>query len=189
MYPFRFFGIQTGVLILFLSIVMLGSTLLVIGIFSLVSAFSYLLTGLTRVINTVTSLLAVLTAIIILFFQMVITGQHWLHVLFGIGLLSYAIGRIGVGAFAGEYDSGLRVFIVLLGSTIAVFSIIVAAFQFVRIRSDFYYTYLYFVNITIILIGAECLGSGVLSMLMKRSTVAVDKEEPEIEISSRPIES
>lgn len=168
LFPFSFFGFSVIAAISFLSLVIPGTMLLVVGAFSLASAFSSGLSSLTKEIIAVTSALTILVALIILFFQLVATGEHWLNLLFGIGLLSYGVGLITVGALASEYDSGVRAFIASMGFIIAVLAVIISAFLLVRVYSNYHYTYVYFVNITFILIGIDCLALGIMSILSKK---------------------
>jgi hypothetical protein len=107
-----------------------------------------------------------MAAVIILFFMLIATGALWLRFLFGIGLLSYGLARITVGILSSEFNSGLRALITLLGIIIVVYSIIIFTFPFVRIHSNVYLTYGYFVNMTFIWIGIDCLASAIAGILL-----------------------
>jgi len=153
-------------------IILLGVALLVVGIFRLASVFSYENLGLAKKVNVATSVLTIAAAVVILYFQIVVQGESWLHLLFGIGLLSYAVGRVTVGALTSEYKFGLRVFIIVIGIIIGVFSSVVILFQMVLIHSEgflkVYLTYSYFTKITFVLIGVDCLASSIFVMFLSR---------------------
>ncbi len=149
-----------------LTFMLLGTALLAIGGLRLGSTFLYGFSSLTKKVNTITSILTIMAAVIILFFIMVATGGRWLYLLFGIGLLSYSIGRITIGALSSELNSGLRALIILIGIIIVVFSIIIFANPLVPIYYNVYVTYVYFVNITFILIGIDSLTSATADILI-----------------------
>ena len=172
-YPFKFFNAQTGIGIMFFyGIVVSALVLLIVGVFMLVSAFSYDSLSLAKNVNVGTSALVVFAAVVLLFFQMVGMGQYWLHVLFGIGLLSYAVGRVFFGALTAQTYFGLRVFNSAIGVSIGVLSTIVILFPRVLVSSasgvNVYYPYGYFTNVAFVLIGIDCLVSASLSMLFNR---------------------
>lgn len=170
LYLFRFFSIRIGGEIMVYGTVILALTLLAVGIFRLVSVFSFETSSLTRKINVLTGVLTILVAVIILYFQTVAIGGSWLHFLFGSGLLSYAIGRVSFGALTKECRSALRGFISVMGITIGAFSVIVVLFQMVLVNSEpsfrSYLTYSYFFEIALILIGVDCLVSAILGMFL-----------------------
>jgi len=169
LYPFKFFNLGIGAEIMFYGVTLLAVAMLIVGIFRLASVFSFETLSLPKKINVVTSVLTVAMAVVILYFQMVVIGERWLHLLFGIGLLSYAVGRVTIGALTTEYKSGLRAFISLIGIIIGVFSIIIILFQMTPIHSEgsltVYLTYTYFTGITLVLIGVDCLVSAILAGL------------------------
>jgi len=168
LFPFKFFGVSAAGAIVLLSLVIPGTMLLVVGAFSLASAFSSGFSSLTKQIGTLTSVLTILVALTILFFQLVSTGEHWLNLLFGIGLLSYGVGLVAFGALPSECNSGLRLFTAFVGVVIAFLGVIVSASRLVHVYSDAYYTYAYFVNIAFILIGFDCLVTVTLNLLLKK---------------------
>ena len=176
LYPFKFFSIGIGAEIMVYGITLLAVAMLVVGVFRLSSVFSFETLSLPKKINVVTSVLTVAMAVVILYFQMVAIGGRWLHLLFGIGLLSYAVGRVTIGALTTEYKSVLRAFISLIGIIIGVFSTTIILFQMVPIHSEgsltAYLTYSYFTGITLVLIGIDCLVSAILVGLL------VQKQSP-----------
>jgi hypothetical protein len=146
--------------------------MLIVGIFRLASVYSYESLSLAKKINVVTSILTMAMSVVIFFFQLFMTGARWLHLLFGIGLLSYAIGRVTIGALTSEINSGLRAYYSAIGIGIAVLSIIIISFQMVQISSGangtVYLTYGYFVDATLIMIGVDFLISAILSIILRR---------------------
>ena len=172
-YPFKFFNAQTEIDIMFFyGIVVSALLLLIVGVFMLATAFSYDSLSLAKNVNVGAGALVVFAAVVLLFFQMVGMGQHWLHILFGIGLLSYAAGRVVFGALTAQTNFGLGVFNSAIGVSIGVLSIIVILFQMVLVSSassvKVYYPYGYFTNISFILIGIDCIVSASLGMLFNR---------------------
>jgi|GEM_PF-1999742 hypothetical protein len=149
-----------------LTFMLFGTALLAMGVLRLGSTFLCGFSSLTKKVNAITSVLTIMAAVIILFFIMIATGTLWLRFLFGIGLLSYGFARITVGILSSEFNSGLRTLITLLGIVIVVFSMIIFAFPFVRIHSNVYLTYGYFVNMTFIWIGIDCLASAIAGILL-----------------------
>lgn len=149
-----------------LTFMLFGTALLAMGVLRLGSTFLCGFSSLTKKVNAITSVLTIMAAVIILFFIMIATGTLWLRFLFGIGLLSYGFARITVGILSSEFNSGLRALITLLGIVIVVFSMIIFAFPFVRIHSNVYLTYDYFVNMTFIWIGIDCLASAIAGILL-----------------------
>jgi len=149
-----------------LTFTLLGTALLAMGALRLGGTFLYGFSSLTKKVNTITSVLTIMAAVIILFFMLIATGALWLRFLFGIGLLSYGLARITVGILSSEFNSGLRALITLLGIIIVVYSIIIFTFPFVRIHSNVYLTYGYFVNMTFIWIGIDCLASAIAGILL-----------------------
>ena len=135
-----------------LTFMLLGTMLLAVGAIRLRSVFFDEFSSLTKKINATTSVLTLLAAVVILFFVMIATGDLWLRSLFGIGLLSYGIGRIAVGTLASKFNFGLRTLIALFGLTIAFFSIIVLSFPMVQVHPNVYVTYGYFVDVAFLLI-------------------------------------
>lgn len=123
-------------------------------------------------INVVTSILTIAATVAILYFQIVATGTSWLHFLFGFGLLSYAVGRVSIGAFTKENNLGLRAFNLAASLAMGVLSIIIIFFPLVLIPSgantNVYVPYGYFARITLILIGVDCLVSGILGGFFSR---------------------
>jgi hypothetical protein len=178
LYPFKFFGIRTGGMILFFGIIISAVTLLVVGIFRLASVFSYGSLSLAIKINVVTSVLTMAVAVVILYFQIVVIGTSWLNLLFGFGLLSYAIGRVVIGALKNEFHFGLRAFNFAIGIAIGILSIIVIFFPLVLIssgaNSQVYLPYGYFARIALILIGVDCLVSAILGMFLRKQTQTID---------------
>ena len=148
-----------------LTLIFLGTVLLAIGVLRFGSTFLNGFSSLPQKVNAITSVLTVSAAVIILYFQMFSTGEQWLHLLFGIGLLSYGIGRIIFGGLTSGLNSVLRALITLLGFIIIVFSIIVILFPIVPIYSHagltVTLTYTYFVEIAFILIGIDSLASAI----------------------------
>jgi hypothetical protein len=82
--------------------------------------------------------------------------------LFGIGLLSYGVARVTVGTSASESNSGVRALNALIGLLIAFFAIIAIAFPLVQIRSDFHWSYTFFVNIAFGVMGIDFLATAAL---------------------------
>ena len=136
-FDFRLFFAIFGVLSV--TFILRGLALLSIGVLRLGTSFSYGFSSLVKKFNIVTSVLTILVAVTILFFEMVAMGLHWLNLLFGIGLLSYGIGRITVGALTNGFNSGFRALIALTGCVVAAFSVIIIVFPDVR-----FYLYLLF---------------------------------------------
>jgi hypothetical protein len=153
-----------------LTLIFQGTLLLAIGILRSGSAFLNGFSDLPQKVNASTSLLIVSAALIILYFQIFLTGNQWLHLLFGIGLLGYGIGRIIFRGLTSGLNSVLRALITLLGLIITVFSIIVISFPIVQIYSHagvtVSFTYTYFVDIAFILIGIDSLASAIAGILL-----------------------
>jgi hypothetical protein len=172
LYPFKFFNIQTGAEIMMYGIILSGVSMLIVGSFRLASVYSYESLSLAEKINVVTSILTMAMSVVIFFFQLFMTGSRWLHLLFGIGLLSYAIGRVTIGVLTSEINSGLRAYYSAIGMGIAVLSIITISFQMVQISSGVngtvYITYGYFVDATLIMIGVDFLISAILGIVLRR---------------------
>jgi hypothetical protein len=171
LYPFKFFNIQTGAGIMAYGTVISALILLIVGVF-LAIVFSYKSSSLAKKINVVTSVLVIFTAVALLYFQLFAIGQLWLHLFFGVGLLSYGVGRVVFGALTVENNFGLRVFNSAIGIAIGVLSIVVILFQMVLVSSSLgvyvYYTYGYFTRVAFVLIGVDCLVSAMLGMFFNR---------------------
>ncbi len=172
MYPFRFFDMRTGGAIFVFGIIISGLTLLLVGIFRLASFLSYEALSLAKKISVVTSVLVIAAAITILYFQIVVTGNMWLHFLFGIGLLSYSVGLVAVGTFSKEFNLGLSTINLALGIAVGILSIIVILFPSVLVSSmppsQVYISYIYFARIALVLIGVDCLVSAILGKFFSR---------------------
>ena len=112
------------------------------------------------------------TAITILYFQIVLTENIWLHFLFGIGLLSYSVGLVAVGTFSREFNLGLSTFNLAMSIAVGILSIIVILFPSVLISSvppsQVYISYVYFARIALVLIGVDCLVSAILDKFFCR---------------------
>lgn len=137
-------------------VVFFGIALIIVGILRLATAASsdWLMQAI-RKINAVIGILAIIFGVIILFVPLFATEV--LIILIGFGLLIYGIGRIVVGTTAGRYLSGgLRVFLILAGVLIVVFSLITIFFPVVGII-----TYAVFVSLAFILIGIDSLATGI----------------------------
>jgi len=185
LYPFKIFGIRTGGEIFVFGFIISALTLLVFGIFRLASVFSCEPLNLAKKINIVTSVLTIATAISVLYLQIVVIGASLFHLLLGFGLLSYAVGRVGSGVLANEYNFGLRAFNSAIGIAIGVLSIIVIFFPLVLVSSEInatvYMSYAYFAKIALILIGVDCLVSAILGMfLRKQKTESLDAKSVEL---------
>ena len=171
LYPFLF-GIPFGVQLMMFGTIILGVTILVVGIFGAARVFSYETLSLAKKINIATSLLTTAMAVIILYCQFTGVGANWFHVLFGLGLLGYAVGRVAIGGLTREYNSGLRVYYSAIGIALGVLSFIVVLFQMVQTSSTgnatLYLSYGYFVRIALILIGVNCLISAILAVLLNK---------------------
>ena len=97
LFPFKFFNVPTGATIMLYGIIIAGVTMLVVGAFGLSRVYSYETLSLAKKINVVTSVLTMAMAVVILFFQLFMTGSRWLHLCFGIGLLGFAVGQVAIG--------------------------------------------------------------------------------------------
>ena len=172
LFPFKFFNVPTGATIMLYGIIIAGVTMLVVGAFGLSRVYSYETLSLAKKINVVTSVLTMAMAVVILFFQLFMTGSRWLHLCFGIGLLGFAVGQVAIGALTSEINSGLRAYYSAIGIVIAVLSIIIISFQMVQISSGvngtIYLTYGYLIDVTFIMIGVDCLASAMLSIIFRR---------------------
>ena len=170
MYDFRLFIAIFGAF--GLTLIFQGTLLLAVGVFGSGSTFLNGFSSLPQKVNVATSVLIVSVALMILYFQIFLTGNQWLHLLFGIGLLGYGIGRILFGGLTSELNSVSRALITLLGLIIAVFSIIVISFPIVQVYSHagltVSFTYTYFVDIAFILIGIDSLASAITGTLITR---------------------
>ncbi len=153
-----------------LTLIFQGTLLLAIGVVRSGSAFLNGFSSLPQKVNAITSVLTVSAAVIILYFQLFSGGEQWLHLLFGIGLLSYGIGLLVFEGLTSGLNSVLRAVIAVLGFVILVFSIIVILFPIVTVPSQtgltVSYTYTYFVDITLISIGIYCFASGIAGILL-----------------------
>ena len=167
LFPLKFFGIETGTEIDFNSFSIFSIVTLIIGIYRLSSSFSIDFSKHAKLANLATNVIIAAAAITVLFFQMVASGQEWLNVLLGVGLLSYAIGRIIIGAFAGKFNTALRAFNIMIGIAIGLFSTLIILFARVQIYSSDGLSvslgFGYFANITLILIGVDLLASAIFS--------------------------
>lgn len=132
---------------------------------------------LAKKINVVTSILTMALSVVVFFFQLFMTGSRWLHLVFGIGLLSYAVCRVTIGALSSGINSGLRAYYSAIGIGIAVLSIIIISFQMVQISSgvngSVYLTYGYFVDVTLIMIGVDFLISAILSIILRKQKLSL----------------
>ena len=185
MYPFKFFGMRTGGTIFVFGIAFSGLTLLLVGIFRLASVFPYEALSLDKKISVVTSVLVMATAITILYFQIVLTENIWLHFLFGIGLLSYSVGLVAVGTFSREFNLGLSTFNLAMSVAVGILSIIVILFPSVLISSvpssQVYISYVYFARIALVLIGVDCLVSATLtSSFVRQKTEDLEIKSDEL---------
>ena len=113
--------------------IIIASTMLVVGIFRLANVFSFEPLSLAKKIDVGTSVLTIAMAVIILYLQIVAGreflqviggGARWLHVLFGLGLLGYAVGLVAMGVLSREYRYGLRAYYSAIGIAIGVLSFI-----------------------------------------------------------------
>ena len=105
LYPFRLGVI--GTFIFAFGTIIIALVMLVVGIFRLDSVFSFETLSLAKKINVGTNGLTIAMAVIILYLQIAVGreflqviggGACWLHVLFGFGLLGYAVGLVAMGA-------------------------------------------------------------------------------------------
>jgi hypothetical protein len=190
LYPFKLGAI--GTFIFAFGTIIVASTMLVVGIFRMANVFSFETLSLAKKINVGTSGLTIAMAVIILYLQIVSGreflqviggGARWLHVLFGLGLLGYAVGLVAMGVLSREYHFGLRAYYSAIGIAIGVLSFIVLSFQMVLTSSvvgggKFYLTYGYFVRIALILIGVDCLISAITDVLLKRRKQSQISEAP-----------
>jgi hypothetical protein len=185
LYPL-IFGIPFGVQFMVFGTIILGITILAVGIFGVASVFSYETLSLAKKIKIATSLLTIEMAVIILYFQVTGAGAYWLHVLFGLALLGYAVGRVIIGGLTRENKSGLRVYYSAIGIAVGVLSLIVMSFQMIATSSKgiatLFLSYGYFVRIALILIGVDCLMSAILIGLLNKQ-----KQSPIIEVANPPL--
>jgi hypothetical protein len=170
LYPGKFFGIYTGIEIAFHWAPIFSVAMLIIGIYKLFGAFLGDFSSKAKLTNLATGLLLVVVAVSIPFFQMfasVQEGLEWFHVLFGIGLLIYAVGEIMFGAFASKFNTSLRASITMMGIAIGLFSTLIIRFGFVQIYSsgsnNVQFSFGFFAELTLILIGANLLASAIFS--------------------------
>jgi hypothetical protein len=166
LFPLRLFGIQTGIEVAFRWVAIFSGGMLIIGIYKLFGAFSGDFSSKVQLINLATGLLVVVVAVSIPFFQMFASMQEnleWFHVLFGIVLLIYAIGRIMFGTFANNFNTSLRASNLMMGIAIGLFSTLIIRFGLVQIYSSVEFSFGFFAELTLILIGADLLVSAILS--------------------------
>jgi len=167
LFPLKFFGIQTGTEIVINGFAIFSIAILIIGIYRLSNSFSSYFSNRAKLVSLTSNVLIVAVAIIVLFFQMVASRQEWLHVIFGVGLLSYAIGRVTFGFFAGKFNIALRAFNIMIGFAIGLFSTLIILFGTVQIYSSggmsVYLGFGYFADITLVLIGVDLLASAIFS--------------------------
>ena len=153
------------------------------GIFGVASGFSYETLSLAKKINIATSILTIVMAVIILYFQVTGLEANWLHFLFGLGLLGYAVGQVIIGGLTREHKSGLRAYYSAIGIAIGVLSFIVVLFQTVATSSTgnatFFLSYGYFVRIALILTGVNCLITAILALFLNKQ-----KQGPIIEVAN-----
>jgi len=111
-------------------------------------------------------------AVMVLYFTLFLTQGSLLHFAFGIGLFSYGIGRITVSVLEHQINLGLRVFIVVSSCIILALSIIIIAFPMVLVQSGpglkRYLTFGYFLDISYILMGIDCLVSAIVTIVLKK---------------------
>ena len=166
--PIRLLGFSIGLGTVILSYIIFGVVLIVVAACRLVGAFSYEISKLTKQIVAITSILVIIPMALILFFELISAEQSWFHYLFGIGLLSYAIGRIAIGLFARQYNLGWRAIALGFGSAICVLSIIVLWFRLIPLSSNNTSSYgvslssLYLVIMSLIIIGIDFLLSSLM---------------------------
>jgi hypothetical protein len=185
--PIKFLGFPIGLQVTILSYVIFGVVLIAVAGFRLANAFSLETSRLAKQIDVATSIIIIIPTILILYLQLISYEQLWFHYLFGIGLLSYAIGRIAIGLL--ERENKLERFFTLgLGSAIGVLAVIVLLLRFIPISqtsamvisngnttitvpSGVHVTALssgYLVIIALILIGINLLLPSILTVLLRR---------------------
>ena len=187
--PVKFLGFSIGVSTVILSYVIFGVVLLVVAMYGLVSAFSEETSGLAKRITVFTSVVTIIPMLLVLFFQLTSTEQTWLHYLFGLSLLSYAVGRVAIGLLAKGYTLGLRAYALGFGGAIGALAITVFLFSSIilsktvgstlimpngtttKVPSGEVVTSLsvgYLVIIALILIGIDLLLSSIFGMRRKK---------------------
>jgi hypothetical protein len=134
--PVKFLGFSICLEMAVFSYVVFSVVLIVVAASRLVGTFSLEISKMAKQIAVTTSILVVISMIFILFFEIVSAEQSWFHYLFGLGLLSYAIGRIAIGFFARQYNFGWRAITLGFGIAISILSIVVLWFRLIPLSSN-----------------------------------------------------
>jgi hypothetical protein len=184
LYPFKFFGRLAGTVILPFGIMISALILLVVGVLRLVNVYSNETLNLPNKTNVATSVLLLATSVTILYFQIIGIESSWLHFLFGIGLLSCAVGLFTIGVFTKEHNLGLRAFNVIIGLAVCFLSTIVILFPGGLLSSlplILYANYGYFTNVALVFIWVNYVISGILGVfLSKQKTEALEAKCSEL---------
>ena len=160
LYPFSLNNSIAGELFVF-GVFINALLLLGVGVLRLHTAFSFEDLSSIKKINVVTYIVMIATAVAVLFFEVVSAEHFLLHFLFGIGLLSYAVGRIFFGMLTRKNKSILRAFHLVIGFAVAVLSDNVLSWFPVQFPFSTL-SFEYFVRIALVLIGFDCLISAIL---------------------------
>lgn len=177
-------GMNIGSTILIYGVFILGAALLLLSYCSLSTVPFF--EGLSRInkMTLITIVPMVISAVVIFYLQMMGIGFSWLHVLFGIGLLSYSVGQIALNLLEKERPIGLRAFNSAISVVTGVLSVIVLIYS--EIPNPFgsnitvktssgnssvmvYLTYFVFVDIALMLIGIGLLLSPMIGSLLKKN--------------------
>lgn len=187
--PIKFLGIQAGLQISILSYSISGAVLIAVAAYRLVGVSSIKASSVTKWLIMATCVAVIGPMVLVLFLQMTsATGSNWVHYLFGVSLLSYAVGGLAIGLLS-KLTVKLKAVTLGFASTIAVLSIIVILSDLIPfaqtsgttkisngnstitvpsgVLTTAIPTYL-FITISIILIGATLILPAILSILKTR---------------------
>ncbi len=186
--PLKILGVQIGVQISILSYIISGVILIAVAASRLLGTSTYEDSNATKWLTIATSAVAIVPMVLVLFLQMTSVESSWFHYLFGLSLLSYAVGGLAIGLLS-KSTVKLKAVTVGFASVIAVLSSIVILFRMIPISqtsgtttisdgnstitvpsgvlTTAIPTYL-FVTISIILIGITLILTSTLNMLKTR---------------------